>query len=120
MLSELGKEIRKLRVDRGERLLDMGRRLKKSASFISAIEVGSKAPPQRFAEELIREYALTGEQASRVLQLADEARDSFEIRPNTRAGRDTAAMFARRINDLSADELEKIFAILENESGDGS
>jgi transcriptional regulator with XRE-family HTH domain len=115
MLSDIGKEMRKLRVERGERLLDMGKRLGKSASFISAVEVGSKSPPQGFEDEIIAEYALGVLDAKRLRSVADKARRSFTIQPMTDYGRDTAAMFARRINELSDDELEKINAILDGE-----
>jgi len=48
MTTEIGKELRKLRIDRDERLLDMSERLEKSSAFISAVERGTKTPPNGF------------------------------------------------------------------------
>ncbi|EPZ76653.1 hypothetical protein M798_01860 [Brucella melitensis ADMAS-G1] len=42
MTTELGKELRKLRIDHNERLLDMSKKIGKSSAFISAVETGQK------------------------------------------------------------------------------
>lgn len=112
MLTELGKELRKIRIDRDERLLDMAERLEKSAAFVSAVEVGKKTPPSGFEEAIIRAYGLAADVAERLRAAADQARKAFTIEPNTSLGRDTAGLLARRMNDLSPDQLEDIKAIL--------
>lgn len=117
MLTELGKELRKIRIDRDERLLDMAGRLDKSAAFLSAVEVGKKTPPSGFEEAIIKAYGLARDVAERLRQAADRARKAFVIEPNSALGRDTAGLLARRMNDLSQDDLKRIREILNHKKG---
>lgn len=112
MITELGKELRKIRIDQDERLLDMADRLEKSAAFVSAVEVGKKSPPNGFEEAVIKAYNLAADVAERLRQTADRARKAFTIEPNSMLGRDTAGLLARRMNDLSEDQLKDIREIL--------
>ena len=112
MITELGKELRKIRIDQDERLLDMAERLEKSAAFVSAGEGGKKSPPSGFEEAVIKAYGLAADVAERLRQTADRARKAFTIEPNSMLGRDTAGLLARRMNDLSEDQLNDIRKIL--------
>lgn len=112
MITELGKELRKIRIDQDERLLDMAERLEKSVAFVSAVEVGKKSPPSGFEEAVIKAYGLAADVAERLRQTADRARKAFTIEPNSMLGRDTAGLLARRMNDLSEDQLNDIRKIL--------
>jgi len=112
MTTAIGKELRKLRIDREERLLDMANKLGKSASFVSAVEVGKKAPPSGFVEALIKTYQLAADAAEAIRRSADASRRAFLLEPNTALGRDTAGMLARRMNSLSEEQLRQIQAIL--------
>jgi len=112
MTTEIGKELRKLRIDKGERLLDMARALQKSASFISAIEVGKKSPPLGFEDQVITFYHLAASAAKKLRQAANQSRSAFTLKPKTGAGRDTAALFARKIDGLSEKDFLEIQNIL--------
>jgi len=117
MITELGKELRKIRIDRDERLLDMADRVSKSAAFISAIEVGKKSPPAGFEEGIIRAYDLSHDAANKLRTSADRARKAFTIEPNSALGRDTAGLLARHVNELSPDEMKDIHDILSRKRG---
>ena len=112
MTTAIGKELRKLRIDREERLLDMARNLSKSPAFVSAVETGRKSPPVRFEELVIEHYGLQQDAADALRQAADQSRESFTLRPASASARDTAGLLARRMNDLSDDQLKKIRNIL--------
>lgn len=112
MATELGKELRKLRIDHNERLLDMASRIGKSAAFVSAVEIGKKSPPSGFEELIIAAYGLAGVAAAKLRQAADKSRSVFSIQPVSMLGRDTAGLLARRMNTLSDDQLEEIKDIL--------
>lgn len=114
MNTEIGKELRKLRIDKDERLIDMAQRLGVSASFISAIETGKKAPPAGFEMQIGAAYDLTTTDIERVGRAADATRRAFTITPETALGRDTAGLLARRIDALSEVDLETIRTILLN------
>ena len=117
MITELGKELRKIRIDREERLLDMAERLEKSAAFISAVEIGKKSPPSGFEESVIKAYSLASDFAEKIRQAADRARKAFLLEPNTDLGKDTAGLLARRMNSLSEDQLKNIQEILSGKKG---
>lgn len=116
MLTKLGKELRKIRIDRDERLLDMAERLEKSSSFISAIEVGKKPPSSNFEELVIGVYGLIGEAAEAIRRAADASRRTFSVEPNSALGRDTAGLMARRMNSLTENQLREIKSILEGKN----
>lgn len=111
--TELGKELRKIRIDEDERLLDMAERLGKSSAFISAVERGSKTPPADFEDIVIKAYNLVGSAAEILKRAADRSRKAFILEAKSPLARDTAGLMARRMNTLSDDELKRIFAILD-------
>jgi transcriptional regulator with XRE-family HTH domain len=113
MRTQIGKELQKLRIDRDERMLDMADRLQKSASFISAVEVGKKSPPAGFEDLVIQVYNIAGSAADAIRRAADASRKAFLLEPSSALGRDTAGLLARRINTLSDDQLRDIQSILQ-------
>jgi len=112
MATELGKELRKLRIDQNERLFDMSRKLNKSSAFISAVELGKKPVPAGFEELVIRAYGLVGEMAKVIRRAADRSRSAFSVKADSPLARDTAGLMARRMNSLSDDDMKKIISIL--------
>jgi len=123
MITELGKVLRKLRIEQDERLFDMSKRIGKSSAFISAVERGDKNPPSGFEELVISAYGLVGDVADTLRTTADASRKAFTIEPKSMLERDTIGLMARRMNSnmntLSASELEDILAILrKKESSD--
>ena len=116
-ITELGKKLRKLRIDEDERLLDMAGRLEKSAAFISAVETGKKAPPSGFEELIINVYRLADAAATSLRKAADRSRKAFTLEANTTLERDTAGLMARRMKNLSDEELREIFSILDKGRG---
>jgi transcriptional regulator with XRE-family HTH domain len=113
VLTIFGKELRKLRIDRDERLLDMAERLKISSSFISALEAGKKPLSANFEELVIKAYSLAGDAADAIRRAADASRRTFSISPSTALGRDTAGLLARHMDTLSEKQLREIKNILE-------
>ena len=101
-----------MRIDREERLLDMAQTLSKSPAFVSAVETGRKSPPVHFEELVIDRYSLQQESAVVLRHAADQSRKTFKLHPESESARDTAGLLARRMNDLSDDQLRKIRNIL--------
>ncbi len=117
MRTDFGKELRKLRAENDERMLDMARRLEKSASFLSAVEIGKKEPPVNFEEAVITIYKIVGEAADKLRFLADRSRKAFTLQPEDAFARDTAALMARKIDGLSKAQIKNIHAILNEGEG---
>ena len=116
-ITELGKELRKLRIDQDEKLRDMAIRIGKSASFISAIEIGKKSPPTDFENAIIAAYNLNAITAAPIRIAADRSRTSFNVSPNSFLGRDTAGLLARKVNCLSDKDWSDIQSILNKKIG---
>lgn len=114
MTTEFGKELRKIRIDHDERLIDMARRIEKSSAFISSVEVGKKSPPAGFEKVIARLYRLGDEAAERLSQAADRARKSFTLEPKSMLSRDTVGLFARRLERLSDEQMRRIKSVLED------
>ena len=112
MLTELGKELRKIRIDQDEKMIEMAGRLEKSSAFISSIETGKKNPPIGFEEIVVRVYGLAADAANTLRRAADLSRKAFVVEPRNALGRDTAGLMARRINNLSDGDLAEIKNIL--------
>lgn len=115
MVTEIGKKLRKLRIDSEERILDMAKRLGKSPSFICAVELGRKSPPSGFEELIAKKYGLTEAQKEELEHAGDRARKDFVIRPQRPMENDTVGLFARRMKNLTEDEHSRIQKILKGE-----
>lgn len=61
MLTEFGKAIRKIRLDKGEILKDMAKRLGVSSACMSAVENGRKNVPEKWIDQIIEFYQLDEE-----------------------------------------------------------
>jgi transcriptional regulator with XRE-family HTH domain len=112
MLTDIGKELRKLRIDTEERMLDMAQTLRISPAFLSAVEIGHKSPPDDFAQRVIKGYSLKGEHAERIVTAIDRSRKNFKLTPHSPMARDTAGLLARKFNSLSNAQLLDIRSLL--------
>ena len=110
--TELGKKLRKLRIDRDETLLDMAERVGQSSAFVSAVEFGKKPAPESFVAAVIRAYGLDDETAQELRSAADRSRASITIRAKEPEMRDLAGMLARKIDTLTFDQVQDIQRIL--------
>ena len=120
MITEFGKALRKIRIDRGEVLRDMAARLEVSPSFISAIETGKKKIPTGFLDQIVALYNLTRAEER---MLEDAAKDSVTAVKINLLGSDTtqrraALVFARDFGKLSDTKAKQILQLLEQDSDD--
>lgn len=114
MFTSFGKFARKLRMNNNELLKDMADRLKVTSSYLSAVEHGKKRIPDDWQEELSEIYHLSSEQIDElklaIIQSANEI--EINLRNTTDVQKQVAYSFARRLESLSEDELDKIQEIL--------
>ena len=59
MITEFGKELRKMRIDAGEVLKDMATKLGITSSYLSAIEVGKRTVSERILTNIQEKYTLS-------------------------------------------------------------
>jgi len=113
-LTEFGKGLRKLRIERGDKMKDMADAIGVSVSFLSAIETGAKSVPMEKVETLITYYDIKGQQASQLHSLAAKSKAivRIKVRPESRQ---LVTAFARKVKDLSPSKRHAILQILEEE-----
>ena len=110
-LTPFGIAIRKFRLDKRLRLLDLAERLKKSPAFLSAIETGRKTIPDGFVLDVARAMELTTDELGSLRKAADRTRKHVKIEKLPEDQRELVAAFARRLDKVPADmmaELKKI------------
>ena len=114
MLTEIGKLLRKLRIDRGEVLKDMADKLNVSSAYLSAVEVGKRTIPEHWAAEIIRLYSLEGKVADELTFLADASLKTIklDIEGLGQKKREAALVFARSFEEMDVETAEKLIQML--------
>lgn len=109
MLTNFGKFCRKLRIDRGELLYDMAKRLHVSSAFLSKVENGKSKPPTEWEAVLSSEYGLTKEQQEELSECIDEARrrEVIDISALRQDDKDMMFAFARKLNAMGDADKDK-------------
>ena len=115
MINDLGKMLRKIRMEKDERLLHMAEKIGVSVAFLSAIETGRKAPPLNIVDRIAAAYKMDKKQCVQLELAISNSRTSFKLEPQSSAAHDTVALLARRLNRLGPEEHRRIQAILKRD-----
>ncbi len=114
MLTEFGREIRKMRIDRGEILKNMADKLGITSSYLSAIECGKRSIPDWIIDRLAQIYELS-EYEKNILQKAMQRslKDiSLDVAGVSDIKMDLALRFARTFKDIDDNTALKIRKLL--------
>lgn len=116
MVTETGKFLRKLRIDRSEKQKDMADRLNVSVSFLSAVETGKKKMPELWKTRICDIYELTDNQKCEFMDAIAKTRQTVEISLTdlSIAKREAVVMFAEKIEKISDEQAERIRKIILN------
>lgn len=119
MITEFGKYIRKLRIDNTVTLRSMADGMKMSPSYLSSVETGKRNITIKYFNAVVAYFQLTGSKVTELQRLADISRNEIplSLREANHGQRNTAIVFARRLNTLTNDEVRKLDAILLKEKG---
>lgn len=111
---EIGVYLRKLRLERGEKLKDMAENLNVSSSFLSAVENGKKNFPESWYEKLETLYNLSHKQKEDLKLAVIKSREIIELNIEniSPSNRDLAICFARHFSSLDEKTSKQIFDIL--------
>lgn len=114
MATELGKFLRKLRVDNDELMKEMAGRLGLASSTLSSIEAGRRKPSKGFLERVIDAYALGPKKEQELRDAYDRSRDEVGLRIKGLSNQDQslAVAFARKFSTLSEEQKKGIRGIL--------
>lgn len=112
MLTPFGLTIRKLRLDKGMRLLDLAQRIKRSPAFISAIETGKKTIPDGYVALVARGMGLDATEIKELRRAADRTKKAIAVENLPEDQRELVAAFARKLDELPSDVMEKLKKIV--------
>lgn len=117
MLTDLGRLLRKIRIDHGEILKDMANRFGVTASYLSAVENGKRAVPEAWEEIILQSYPLDAGQKKELRRTVIDSIASINLNMEKAnyASKEVAFAFARKIADLPEDKLQEIKRILGGE-----
>ena len=116
MVTETGKFLRKLRIDKSEKQKDMADRLDVSVSFLSAVETGKKKMPALWEKHICDIYELTDKQKCEFMGAVAKTRQTVEIRLTdlSSAKQEAVVLFAEKIGKISDEQAERIRKIILN------
>lgn len=117
MLTELGKYLRKLRIDHNELLKHMAQKLEVSVSFLSAVENGNKKMPSEWNQRICSLYDLDPQQQIEFAEAIAMTEKNLDIPLwNTDDEKKVLAVsFARKLPFLTEDQIAAMKNIIEGE-----
>lgn len=115
MATPFGKELRKIRIDLNEILMDMAEKLGVSPAFLSAVETGKKNVPNHWVDEIASAYHLSAENKDRLTQAAIDS--TTQIKMNLTGAsdlkREAALVFARQFDTISDDTVQSLLELIQ-------
>lgn len=119
MLTALGKELRILRINNGELLKEMAKKLSITPAYLSSIENGKRIPPKNIVSQLVQVYVLDSDVEGRLLDAYFDTIDEVQINiaNSSESKKNLGLVFARKFDSLSSKEVDSIMKIL-NKKGD--
>lgn len=114
-MTPFGKFMRNLRTEKGLLLKDIADMLEVTSAYLSALEHGKKGPPgAALISKLENALKLTTEQRKELRSAVRDSTSSMEIPSKaTPFAFETANAFARKLPNLSEQQLRKIKTILD-------
>ncbi len=118
MITALGKFLRKLRIDRGEVLFDMARRLGVSSAFLSAVENGNKRMPPDWNKTIPTIYSLSASAMDELTSAIAESEKGIAIDfgPLGPEQRRLGVALARKIPTLTPEQTKELQTLLFNDA----
>ena len=114
LANEVGRFLRKLRIDKGEILYDMANKMECSTAFISALELGKRQVTQDFRDRLCEAYHLTSEQQAEFDDAIALAKKKvvFDLQGRSQNSCEMLLAFARKVQNMNDEEASKILDFL--------
>jgi|SRR5215469_11008278 len=119
-LTPFGIEIRKLRLDKKLRLMDLAARMEVSAAYISAVETGRKQIPDAYVVQIARAMNLSAIDIRALRRAADRTRKEIPVEKLSEEQRELVAAFARKLDQVPTAMKEALKKIVFKSSGNDS
>ena len=106
MLTEIGKELRKIRIDNDENIKAMASKLGMSIAYLSSIESGNRTIPSDLVENVVKEYNLdrNKEEVLRNAEINSSKKISIDLSNATSDRKQLVFALARELNDIPDEE----------------
>jgi hypothetical protein len=114
MLTDFGKALRKMRIDRGEVLKHMADKLGWTSSYLSAIEVGKRVIPEDLIERLATLYELTQPAIAELREAEQRSAKQIKLHLEGTFGikKEAAILFARSFETMDEQTASDVLKIL--------
>lgn len=115
MVTDYGKILRTIRIEKGEVLGDMADNLNISSAYLSSIETGTRGVPSGLTDLISSTYNLKKsiEKKLRKAEISNMKEIKLIFDNNTSsAKKETACLFARTFNNIDTNDFERIREIL--------
>ncbi|MDE2420922.1 MAG: helix-turn-helix transcriptional regulator [Gammaproteobacteria bacterium] len=100
-LSDFGKALRKMRIDKDMTLKDLSDRLEVTPAYLSAVETGRKPVNAQLINNITQHMSLSTGEAHSLTLAASKSRPDVTLRPKSDFESEVALMFARRLEGSS-------------------
>jgi transcriptional regulator with XRE-family HTH domain len=114
-LPPYGVEIRKIRLDRGWKMLDLADALGKSVAYISATETGRKTPSDEYVLAVIDAMQLNNEEAHRIRRAAQMSRVAVSLDEVPEHHRPIVHSFVEKLKEMPDDKVLGVKKLLDLE-----
>ncbi len=106
MLTEIGKELRKIRIDNDENIKAMASKLDMSISYLSSIESGGRTVPNDLVKKVVMAYNLdkNKEEVLRNAEINSSKKINIDLSNATNERKQLVFALARELNDIPDEE----------------
>ncbi len=119
MLTQFGKEIRKLRIDHQPplKLKDLADAIDVSSAYLSAVETGNKTPSPSLVDKIADKLKVDQVRRKELHSLARESQKvvQLDLSESTNQAKELAVAFARRFTSLNEGDMERLMQIIERD-----
>ena len=118
MLTEFGRFLRKMRIDKNLLLKNMADDLNVSSSFLSSVEHGKKEVPYSWEKKIASLYDLAVDDIAELHSAIVNSQQiiKMDLANEEIFNRNVAMCFSRKINDMDEDTADRILKILNERS----
>lgn len=116
MLTDFGRFLRKIRIDRGEVIKDMAEKLEVTASFLSAVETGKRNIPDYWIDKIAELYHLEEDTKTELKAAAANSVRYIKLNLENLQGskREAAILFAKEFDNMDDATVNQIQTLLRN------
>lgn len=114
MLTEFGKTLRKIRIDKGMLLKDMADGLQVSSAYLSGVETGKKSIPDDLVNRIasLLDYRKGSDEYNTLEDSAAMSKGEAPMRHLPQKHQQAVLAFARNLGSLSSQDVDKLLGMV--------